>query len=130
MKILIGFCLLLLATAQSFARTDVYGLHLFFNEKEFVDVLTLEYHEGVDVIKGGHMDVPNDFDGPIINPVAFSGQLRFDLFVPKNSSRPKDLVFDYRAFFFDETRNQMYGYVTLKGSDEFVASFVAFKREG
>ena len=103
-----------------------YGMHLFFNETEFVDVLKLTYNYKGEII--GSMDVPNDFSGPILDAELSGNQLNFDLLVPKNSARPKDLIFHYNLTYFDESRNQFMGFVTLKGEKDFIASFVGFKR--
>jgi hypothetical protein len=103
-----------------------YGLHLFFDEKDNVDVLTLSRDEHGALT--GKMHVPNDFDGPVLNVEEKDGTLSFDLPVPKNSHRPHDLMFRYEGRIFDHTKRQLAGFVTLKGEREFVASFVAFKR--
>lgn len=129
MKKLILLSLFTLFSFSALAEvpTGTYGLHLFFNETEFVDVLTLSIDEAGKF--KGHMHVPNDFDGDIEN-VKFNGnQITFDLFVPKNSARPKDLIFHYKGTLFNEKNDQMTGYVTLKGETNFLASFVAFKRD-
>lgn len=105
----------------------VYGLHLFFNEQEFVDVLTFSKTESGQL--KGHMDVPNDFAGDIENINLQGQEITFDLFVPKNSSRPQDLIFHYRGTFFSGDHRQLIGYVTIKGQNAFVASFTAFLRE-
>lgn len=103
-----------------------YGLHLFFNETEFVDVLT--FSQNSDQSLSGHMHVPNDFDGDIENIQLSGNDIEFELFVPKNQVRPEDLIFHYKGQFFGDNKQQLIGYVTLKGQEEFVASFVAFKR--
>lgn len=104
-----------------------YGLHLFFNEKEFIDVMTLYVDSSGDL--RGDMDVPNDFDGKLEN-IKFEGQkLSFELFVPRNSARPIDLVFYYEGTFFNKNNKQFIGFATLKGKDEFLDSFVGFKRD-
>ncbi len=102
-----------------------YGLHLFFNEQEFVDVLTIE--EGMCVLQG-HMSVPNDFEGDIENIVKVGNKLEFDLLVPKNAARPNDMIFHYSGTFFDSDEKQLIGYVTLKDDSKFIASFTAFQR--
>lgn len=103
-----------------------YGIHLYFDEKEFVDVLTVEkLNEGM---FSGMMHVPNDFDGTI-EAIHVDGQkLAFDLPVPKNAARPKDLVFRYSATFFDASFRQLVGFVTLANEPGFIASFVGFRR--
>ncbi|MCM2277120.1 MAG: hypothetical protein NDJ89_03520 [Oligoflexia bacterium] len=115
-------------SVQAAAPPATYGIHLFFDEREFVDVLTLEKDEA-DNLKG-HMDVPNDFAGDVTNLKLQGDSLQFDLFVPKNSARPQDLIFHYEAKFFDTTHRQLAGFVTLKGQKSFVASFVGFLRGG
>lgn len=104
-----------------------YGLHLFFNEKEFVDVLTIESHG--DLFKG-HMHVPDDFDGDIktISYHSVNQTIEFELFVPKNKARPQDLIFVYKGQYFDDEHKQLIGYVEDK-QGKFIASFVAFKRK-
>lgn len=104
-----------------------YGLHLFFDEKEFVDVLTLSQSETGEL--KGHMDVPNDFAGDIDNIALQNKKISFDLFVPKNAARPQDMIFHYRGAFFSQDYRQLIGYVTIKGQPEFIASFTAFLRE-
>ena len=104
-----------------------YGLHLFFNEQEFIDVLTLSKGDAGQL--KGHMDVPNDFAGDIDSISLQGNEISFDLFVPKNASRPRDLIFHYRGTFFSQDHQQLIGYVTLKGQSGFVASFTAFLRE-
>lgn len=104
-----------------------YGIHLFFNEKEFVDTMTISKNSQGNLV--GNMDVPQDFSGPLVNLKIDGLKLEFDLFVPKNSSRPVDLVFHYVGHFFDETHNQLIGFVTIEGSKNFTASFTAFKRK-
>lgn len=108
--------------------TGVYGLHLFFSEKEYVDVLTLGYDQAGQKMTG-HMHVPNDFDGELENIKVDGEKISFELFVPKNNSRPEDLIFHYEGRFFDKSYRQLIGYVTLKGSNNFVASYTAFLRE-
>ena len=103
----------------------VYGIHLFFNETEFVDVLSLDFDPAG--LKG-HMHVPDDFDGEIANAILQDQQIEFDLFVPKNGARPTDLIFHYQGVFFDETRKQLTGTVTIKGEKTFLAAFVGFRR--
>jgi hypothetical protein len=108
-------------------QTKTYGLHLFFDEKEFVDVLTLT--KAADGSLSGHMQVPNDFEGKVENLVISGGTFSFELFVPKNAARPRDLVFSYRGRFFDKSQKQMIGFVTLKDQSDHIASFVALLRE-
>lgn len=122
------FCLFTLPAFAAGTQTKTFGIHLFFDEKEFVDVLTLR-REPDGHFSAGHMSVPNDFEGDIENLLAFGGEFSFELRVPKNASRPQDLVFVYRGRFFDEHEKQLLGYVTLKGKPDFVASFVGFQRE-
>lgn len=103
-----------------------YGIHLYFNEKEFIDVLTLEQTPEGEL--RGRMHVPDDFDGELQNIQLDSAHLSFDLLVPKNASRPTDLLFHYQGTFFDSSHRQLVGYVTIRGAPEFVASFVGFLR--
>ena len=117
-------------TTTTAAQADItghYGLHLFFDEKDNVDVLTISRDEQGALT--GHMHVPNDFDAPVLNVEEKEGLLTFDLPVPKNSHRPVDLLFHYEARVFDASKKQLAGFVTLKGEKAFVASFVAFRRE-
>ncbi len=107
--------------------TGTYGLHLFFNEKEFIDIVKISKGPGGQLI--GDMIVPNDFNGKLLNIKHSDQQMSFDLFVPKNSARPKDMIFSYRLIFFDNsTHSQFVGFVNLQGQPQFVASFVGFKR--
>lgn len=127
MKIM-GFLLLTcLASVSAFASEKTYGLHLFFDEKEFVDVLKLKTL-GHSVCLG-HMSVPDDFEDDISNCISTGLDITFDLLVPRNSSRTKDMVFEYHGRFFDRTHKQMIGYVKLKRTERFIASFVAFERK-
>lgn len=103
-----------------------YGIHLFFNEKEFVDDLIIGRDRAGNL--HGTMYVPNDFDGDISNIVVTDETIIFDLFVPKNSSRPTDLIFHYEGKFFNKDLKQIVGFVTIKGQSDFVASFIALKR--
>ncbi len=120
-------CLFLSATSARSEVVGEYGIHLFFNEKEFVDVMKVQ--RASDGSLTGDMHVPNDFDGPLSNFFIDGKEVKFDLFVPKNAARPSDLIFEYRGRFFDETHSQLIGFVTIKGEEKFVASFVAFKRQ-
>lgn len=112
-----------------FAASQVteYGIHLFFNETEFVDVMTLT-EEDTGALTG-EMIVPNDFTGPLLNIKVDGQKLYFEVLVPKNAARPVDLLFVYEAQYFDASQKQMIGFVRIKERPEFVASFVAFKRE-
>ena len=105
-----------------------FGLHLFFDEKEFVDVLILRTKG--DGTLSGHMSVPNDFEGEIQEIHLIGDRISFDLPVPKNAARPQDLLFHYEGTFFPGSRDQFNGFVTLKAKPGFVASFVAFRRKG
>lgn len=113
------------AKAEDTSST-LYGIHLFFNETEFVDTITINRH--LDGSLSGHMHVPNDFDAPLENIKIINTKLEFDVLVPKNAARPTDLVFHYRGDFFDSTQKQLLGFVTLKGEADFIASFVGFLR--
>lgn len=113
------------AAAQN-SETLTYGIHLFFDEKGFVDVLTLKSNS--DGTVEGTMHVPNDFDGKVENLVLGTNSVSFDLFVPKNLGRPNDLVFHYDGRFFDSSRKQIIGFVELKGDTQFLASFTGFLR--
>lgn len=106
--------------------TGQYGLHLFFDEKDNVDVLTLRRNESGAL--EGRMHVPNDFEADVLNVEEKDGLLTFDLPVPKNAHRPVDLLFHYEARIFDDSKRQLAGFVTLKGEKDFVASFVMFRR--
>ncbi len=125
--IALTFMLLTFASLSAFAEINgSYGLHLFFNEKEFIDVLKITTDQNNRV--QGEMIVPSDFTGKISNAIVTPTGLIFDLLVPKNNSRPEDLIFHYDLKFFDNSHQQFIGYATLKGTKEFIASFVGFKR--
>lgn len=127
-KSLFAICVLSLASlSASAAEPRVYGLHLFFDEKDNVDVLTLSTDAQGRLT--GDMHVPNDFDTQVLNLEEKEGTLSFDLPVPKNSSRPVDLMFHYEGRYFAGAKEQLAGFVTLKGEQGFVASFVAFLRK-
>lgn len=104
----------------------VYGIHLFFNETEFIDVLTITQDSNGQL--SGHMLVPNDFEGAVTGLQVTGQQIQFDLLVPKNASRPVDLIFHYEARFFDAAQKELIGFVTIKDQNEFVASFTGFLR--
>jgi hypothetical protein len=113
---------------------EVFGIHLFFDEKEFVDVMTLE--TSADGKITGAMHVPNDFDAELTDIGIYHTYFRFRLLVPKNSARPHDLVFVYSGFFNDTDRKQMHGKVEVipqlpdgtDGQPQQIAVFVGFKR--
>ena len=104
-----------------------YGIHLFFDEKEFIDEVKIIYNISLSSVTGT-MVVPNDFEGPLLDLQVTEETIRFDLLVPKNAARPKDLVFHYEGRFFDRSKKQMIGFVTIKGENDFVASFTGFQR--
>lgn len=130
MKNFIAAAILTFVSFSAFSETTkiigTYGIHLYFNETEFIDTVTFSVDESGSL--KGLMHVPNDFDGEVTDIVEKEKSLDFDLFVPKNSSRPEDLIFHYQGTFFSNDKNQLIGYVTIKGESDFVASFVAFKR--
>ena len=112
-----------------------YRLHLFFGDtKPFLDELVVRVSPEGRVT--GRMHVPDDFDADIEN-VSFDGlgrRLVFDLLVPKNKSRPVDLVFRYEAFLFPGDATRLAGFARIVKSDgnpvsppPYVASFVAFR---
>ncbi len=119
-------CSLASPAALAAATTQTFGIHLYFDEKEYVDTLTLTSDDAGQFT--GDMHVPNDFDGPLENLTVTQDRLAFDLLVPKNGSRPTDLVFHYEGRFFDASQSQLTGFVTIKDELPFVAAFVAFKR--
>ncbi len=112
--------------ASANTHEEIYGIHLYFDEKEFVDEMTISHSETGEL--SGRMHVPNDFDGDLENLKIKNNEIAFDLLVPRNAARPKDLVFQYRGQFFDQSRNQLIGFVTTKSEKDFVASFIAFRR--
>jgi hypothetical protein len=131
----VGFIFMVLgfmsSEAYSEAPDGTYGLHLFFDEKEFIDVLELRTRPssiGDQSIIDGTMIVPDDFTGEFRNGKLDGLNLNFELLVPKNAARPNDLIFVYHLRFFDLSRAQFNGFVTLKDDPKFVASFVGFKR--
>lgn len=129
--ILIAVTLSCLASSNGHASDanqslQTYGIHLYFNETEFVDVMSI--NEIKPAVFEGSMHVPNDFDGKLENIHVNGLEISFDLFVPKNSARPQDLIFHYKGFYFDVSKTQLMGFVTIKGTQNFVASFVGFKR--
>lgn len=129
MKTLLNLMTIGLLFLSASAQADVegqYGIHLFFNEKEFVDVMTIRRSSTGALV--GDMHVPNDFEGPLANLFVRGTDLAFEVLVPRNGSRPQDLVFEYRGRFFDGTHEQVSGFVTIKGRPGFVASFIGFKR--
>ncbi len=117
----------LTAQATKAEVTGLYGMHLFFNEKEFIDTVQIVRLPNGQLT--GHMDVPQDFKGKLLN-IQFQGQrmVVFDLVVPKNPSRPQEMIFNYKLLFFDSSHNQFIGFVTIKNQPGFTASFVGFKK--
>ena len=125
MKSLLMSIVFSLLSHSAFAGKRTYDLHLSFHQDEFVDVLVLET-QGLQV--KGEMHVPNDFSGPLLNILKFGGQISFDLFVPRNHSRMKDMVFEYRGFYSDSSEKKLIGIVRMKGTPETIATFVAFEQ--
>jgi hypothetical protein len=119
-------CIAIGSVANAGALEGVYGIHLYFDEKEFVDEMTISQSATGEL--SGRMHVPNDFDGDLENIKVNENEISFDLLVPRNAARPKDLVFHYEGRFFDSSHRQLVGFVTLKGEADFVASFTGFKR--
>ena len=122
----IFFSQLSYAQQINFEPQGEYGIHLFFNETEFIDVLTFSKNDKGELV--GLMHVPNDFDGEITDFKINGLSISFNLFVPKNTARPDDLIFHYTGEFFDASQKQLKGFVTIEGKSDFVASYVGFKR--
>ncbi len=114
------------AALAPLTERKIYGIHLYFDETEFIDVLII--NRFADGALKGEMHVPNDFDGPVQNVKIEGNKITFDLLVPKNLSRPTDLMFHYEGQFFDATQTQLIGFVTIKDQSGFVASFTGFLR--
>jgi hypothetical protein len=125
MKYLFALSLLAFSVSSRAEPLHTFGIHLFFNEKEFVDTLYLV--KAADGTLHGTMNVPNDFEGSVENLTETATNLVFDLPVPKNATRPA-MVFHYEGRFFDAGHRQLTGFVTMKGTNEFVAAFVGFPR--
>jgi hypothetical protein len=110
-----------------------YDIHLKLGGHDYVDVLKLTYDEKGEL--KGHMSVPNDFEADVeglyfVSVVTSFGvppRIRFDLPVPHNSSRPKDLVFHYSGSGRANSSAIFDGIVTL-GETEVIGSFVAILR--
>lgn len=114
------------AALAPLVESKTYGIHLYFDETEFIDVLIVnKFADGA--IKG-EMQVPNDFTGVIQNVKIAGQKITFDLLVPKNLSRPTDLMFHYEGQFFDATQTQLIGFVNIRDQPGFVASFTGFLR--
>jgi hypothetical protein len=56
--------LIFFGTFASASVPGEYGIHLFFDEKEFVDTMTISQNAEGNLT--GRMDVPNDFSGPFM----------------------------------------------------------------
>ncbi len=112
--------------ARPLNSSQVYDIYLYFDETEFVDTLSLSHSPDGEL--QGHMVVPNDFEGDVENLEVSAGQIEFDLFVPHNSARPKDLIFHYRADFRDSSHQVFEGNVTLRGERKFIARFRGVRR--
>lgn len=115
------------ASTKPVVHEKVYGLHLFFDETEFVDTLTLQHQS--DGRLSGTMHVPQDFDAPVSNLVLNEKIIEFDVLVPKNKARPADLIFHYKGQFYSADQKQISGFVNVKDQSPFTAAFVAFLRE-
>jgi hypothetical protein len=127
MIVTMAMMLMALSAKAADAQNLTYGIHLFFNETEFLDVMVLDKNASGKI--EGTMFVPNDFDGKLENIKMTETTISFDLFVPKNAARPEDLIFHYEGQFFDSTKEQLTGYVTIQNQSGFVASFVGFLRK-
>ena len=95
----------------------------------------MEISESVDGNLTGRMNVPNDFDADLENLSASGSTLNFEVLVPKNSSRPVDLVFRYEGQQFVPGASQVTGFVRLVKSDgkpqearPYVATFLMFRK--
>lgn len=107
--------------------TGRYDLHLYFDEKPFLDYVTLQADGAGRII--GTMHVPNDFDAPIEKFEIADRRFFFEILVPKNSYRPKDLRFRYEGEFFDDTFTVFTGFVKDAESKDksFIASFLGHR---
>src|SRR4051812_30201018 len=88
-----------------------YGLHLFFDEKEFIDVLTIYTDTNSNLT--GKMDVPDDFTSPLFSGHHSGADIAFDVFVPKSASRPTDMIFHYDGRCFDPRCEQLVGFAQI-----------------
>lgn len=139
MKRLISSFALLFSVSMAFADTPTknlegnFKIHLFFGDTApFVDDLSVQVSPEGKVT--GRMHVPNDFDADIEN-ITFNGSdLKFDILVPKNPSRPVDLVFRYESKIYSTEANQYAGFVTTTMADgkpvkpSYTASFLMFRK--
>ncbi len=118
-----------------------YNLHLYFGDSApFLDELTLRVRPvflPTDELMG-HMHVPNDFDAPITLVETGDRRIVFDVLVPRNAARPKDLLFRYETQFMPEDPTKATGFVRLvaEGNDageltsiepSYVGSFLLFR---
>jgi hypothetical protein len=119
-----------------------YNLHLYFGDSTpFLDVLNLEsaliFVPG-DQLKGD-MHVPNDFDAPIMMIETAARRIVFDVLVPRNAARPKDLLFRYETQFMSEDPTKGVGFVRIVAEGQpdgslrdiepsYVASFLLFRQ--
>lgn len=116
------------------ALTGSYDLQLYFgNSKPFLDAVHLE--RGSDFKLKGDMHVPDDFDAPLLNLASDERSVRFEVLVPKNLSRPEDMVFLYEGTISPHDTTKFAGHVTLTQvgqatleQPEYVASFLMFKK--
>lgn len=98
-----------------------YDIHLYFDEKPFLDTMVLFIDQ--DKVKG-EMHVPNDFDASIDHFVLNGLNFSFEILVPKNPSRPKDFHARYEGKFYDATMQTFAGFATVVEDNSFMASFV------
>lgn len=112
-----------------------YRLHLYFGDtKPFLDDVRLDVSPAGAIT--GLMHVPGDFDAKV-EAAALSGtRLTFEILVPKNASRPVDLVFRYEAEIFREDPSHLAGFASIVRSDgkpvapgAYVASFLMFRKK-
>lgn len=111
-----------------------YNLYLYFGDTAaFTDTLTLETDKKGEIT--GEMQVPNDFDGKISKARFKDNRLSFQLLIPKNASRPVDLLFQYDLEAFPKDSSKMVGFAKIVESDgkadpkePYVGSVVLFRQ--
>ncbi len=134
--------------ATAFALVGCYDLLLYFgNTEPFLDAVGISYRP---IPRGfgdprppafdlkGRMEVPRDFNAPLSFREISAERVVFDVLVPRNASRPKDLTFRYETSFRGGDYEHGAGLVQIVAEGDaatsmepveprYVASFLLFK---
>ena len=131
-KTLSLMALSLTATAGTIFSGD-YKLNLYFGDSPpFTDTIHVSHSQSG--LPSGTMHVPNDFDAILDGLTKFEDTVVFTVLVPKNASRPDDMVFRYIANIFAPDSNSLAGFVDLISvagkpvtKTTYVGTFVGFR---